>query len=216
MKPPLEITLHKAPASVGRSKNRKTLWATDEHGPWVEVEPAAKAYLESRGWDVDYGVIGIVQSIISAALFTIFTAEKNPPSSGSLLSSGQLVNRVDGITGHRFDSNDRDVFHEVQETFKSRGIDLDGPLQFLKLVTFSSEEYTDMTVNTDDLFLANISKYLDKDKINTFQLVFAKWIMLYTKKVRKSDAKKGFRFRDNDHVPGSIRNSVYEAQPMRF
>lgn len=207
MKPPLEITLHKAPASVGRSKNRKTLWATDEHGPWVEVEPAAKAYLESRGWDVEYGIIGDAQSVIHAALFTIFSAEKNPPSSGSLLSSGQSINRVDGIVGHRFDAKDKDAFQKVKESFKARGIDLEGPLQFLKLVVFCSDEYTDMTVNTGDLFFSNINKFLDVDMISAFQLVFEKWIILYTKKVRKSDSKRGFRFRDYDHV--SLRLQCY-------
>lgn len=207
MKSPLDIALHKAPASVGRSRNGKTLWAVNEAGPWVEVEAATKIYLESRGWDVDVGVMGIVNHIVCAALFTIFVREKNPLNllpyglNGSLLSSGQSINRVDGIAGHKFDAKDKDAFHKVQEAFKAQGIDLDGPLQFLKTVVFPSKEYTDMMVNTEDLFFANVDGYLDQNTINSFQPIFKKWITLYTNKIRKPDIKKGYRFRDNDHVP---------------
>lgn len=216
MKPPLEIMLYKAPASMGRSKGGKTLWATDKHGPWVEVEPAAKTYLESLGWDVDYGVMYNVQNITNAALFTIYAAEKNPPTSKSLLSSGQQVNRVDGISGHMFDTKDKEAFQKVQEIFKARGIDLEGPLQFLKLVIFCSNEYTDMSVNTEELFFTRIRKYLDENLIDSYQLVFAKWIRIYTKKVRKSDIAKGFRFRDDDHVLLRLERFIRTQEKIDF
>jgi hypothetical protein len=216
MKPPLEIMLYKAPASMGRSKGGKTLWATDKHGPWVEVEPAAKTYLESLGWDVDYGVMYNVRNITNAALFTIYAAEKNPPTSKSLLSSGQQVNRVDGISGHMFDTKDKEAFQKVQEIFKARGIDLEGPLQFLKLVIFCSNEYTDMSVNTEELFFTRIRKYLDENLIDSYQLVFEKWIRIYTKKVRKSDIAKGFRFRDDDHVLLRLERFIRTQEKIDF
>lgn len=216
MKPPLEITLYKAPASMGRSKGGKTLWATDKHGPWVEVEPAAKNYLENLGWDVDYGVMYNVQNIINAALFTIYTTEKNPPTSNSLLSSGQQVNRVDGISGHMFDTKDKEAFQKVQEIFKAQGINLEGPLQFLKLVTFFSKDYTNMAVNTEELFFTNVSKYLSADIIEAFTPFFAKWIKFYTKKLRKAEALNGFRFRDNDHISLRLERFIRNKEKIHF
>jgi hypothetical protein len=219
MNPPVNITLHKAPASIGRSRNGKTLWSVDQSGPWIEVEAAAKEYLERRGWQVEYNITFIVQRVIDAAFFTIFTDEKNSPHSGSLISSGQSVNRVDGIAGHAYDAKDKDAFAAVQEIFRGRGIHLEGPLQFIKIVTFSSKEYTNMTANTRDLFFASISEYLDESIIDAFRTLFEKWITLYTRKLRKTDAKKGLRFGqpiDRDYVLLRLESFIRSGKPVDF
>ncbi|WP_439142164.1 VRR-NUC domain-containing protein, partial [Pseudooctadecabacter sp.] len=52
--------------------------------------------------------------------------------------------------------------------------------------------------------------------IDSYQLVFAKWIRIYTKKVRKSDMAKGFRFRDDDHVLLRLERFIRTQEKIDF
>ena len=216
---PVEIPLHKAPPSIGRAKNGKTLWSVDKNGPWVEVEPAAKAYLERRGWQVEYSVTSIATRVISAALFTIFAGDKSAPRFFSLVSSGQSINRVEGIFGNKYGPTDKAAFATIYEAFRDRGIHVEGPLQFIKIVTFSSKKYTDMTANTRDLFFENVSKYLDEETITALRPLFEKWIIHYTRKLRKTDRKKGFRFGepiDRDYTLLRLNTFIKSGEEIDF